>query len=101
MEKFRRFKIYHLVQWDHRKAWGEEDSSSPINNSRNAKIPSPKRDTYSPEQQDNPTGVHDGDLDNSTNTLLIPLDSLDKERDVVLARFTYHKRVITSIEWSP
>nr|GEZ39506.1 reverse transcriptase domain-containing protein [Tanacetum cinerariifolium] len=53
-------KITIFIQWDHRKAKSEEDSSSPINSSRNAKILSPERDTHSLEQQDNTTRIHDG-----------------------------------------
>nr|GEZ81989.1 reverse transcriptase domain-containing protein [Tanacetum cinerariifolium] len=36
-------KITIFIQWDHRKARSEKDSSSPINSSRNANIPSPRR----------------------------------------------------------
>ncbi|GJQ95835.1 reverse transcriptase domain-containing protein [Tanacetum coccineum] len=39
MDKFCDSKITVCVQWDHKKARSEEDSSSPVNNSRNAKIP--------------------------------------------------------------
>ncbi|GKC77079.1 hypothetical protein Tco_1127853 [Tanacetum coccineum] len=53
-------KITVSIQWDHRKARSEEDLSSPVNNSRNAKFPSLGRDTHSPEQQDNPTCMHNG-----------------------------------------
>ncbi|GKA76550.1 reverse transcriptase domain-containing protein [Tanacetum coccineum] len=38
----------------------KENSSSPINGSRNAEILGPRRSTYSTKQQDNPTGMHDG-----------------------------------------
>nr|GEV40546.1 reverse transcriptase domain-containing protein [Tanacetum cinerariifolium] len=36
-------KITVSIQWDHRKAWSDKDSSSPVNRSRNAKIPSRMR----------------------------------------------------------
>ncbi|GJV79461.1 hypothetical protein Tco_1515331, partial [Tanacetum coccineum] len=62
--KNRRCRAFHLymdefygskmitvsIQWDHKKARSEEDSSSPVNSSRNAKIPSPRRDTHSSKQ---------------------------------------------------
>ncbi|GJX88677.1 hypothetical protein Tco_0340691 [Tanacetum coccineum] len=38
----------------------EENSSNSINSSQNVKIPSFRRNTYSTEQQDNPTRMHDG-----------------------------------------
>ncbi|GJR39861.1 reverse transcriptase domain-containing protein [Tanacetum coccineum] len=60
MDEFRGCNIAISVQWDHRKAMSEENSSSPIDSSRNAKIPGPRWGTHSPEQQDNPTGMHDG-----------------------------------------
>ncbi|GJR79722.1 hypothetical protein Tco_0150507 [Tanacetum coccineum] len=41
-------------------AKGEENSSSPVNSSRNVKIPSSRRNTHSIEQHDNPTRMHDG-----------------------------------------
>ncbi|GJW70789.1 reverse transcriptase domain-containing protein [Tanacetum coccineum] len=47
MDEFCGSKITVSVQWDHRKANSKEDSSSPINSSRNAKIPSLRRDTHS------------------------------------------------------
>ncbi|GJR42661.1 reverse transcriptase domain-containing protein [Tanacetum coccineum] len=59
MDEFRGGKITISVQRDHRKARCEENVSSPINRSRNAKIPGPRRDTHSTEQQDNPTRMHD------------------------------------------
>ncbi|GKD87163.1 hypothetical protein Tco_1358317 [Tanacetum coccineum] len=55
MDEFCGSKITISVKWDHWKARSEEDSSSPINSSRNAKILSPRRDTHSLKQQDNPT----------------------------------------------
>ncbi|GJT02266.1 reverse transcriptase domain-containing protein [Tanacetum coccineum] len=36
------------------KAMSEEDSSSPVNSSRNAKILGPRRDTHAPKKQNNP-----------------------------------------------
>ncbi|GJS88123.1 hypothetical protein Tco_0770759 [Tanacetum coccineum] len=54
MDEFCGGEITISVQWNHRKAKGEENSSSPINSSRNDKIPSSKRNTHSTEQQDNP-----------------------------------------------
>ncbi|GJW24448.1 reverse transcriptase domain-containing protein [Tanacetum coccineum] len=51
-------KITVSIQRDHKKARSEEDPSSPVYSSRNAKIPSPRRDTHSSEQQDNPTRMH-------------------------------------------
>nr|GFB53886.1 hypothetical protein [Tanacetum cinerariifolium] len=55
MDEFCGNKITISIQWDHMKARSEEDSNSPVNSSRNAKIPNPMRDTHSLEQQDNPT----------------------------------------------
>ncbi|GJT36958.1 reverse transcriptase domain-containing protein [Tanacetum coccineum] len=49
MDEFCGSKIIVSIQWDHRKAKSEEDSSSPVNSLRNAKIPSPGRDTHPPE----------------------------------------------------
>ncbi|GKD44867.1 reverse transcriptase domain-containing protein [Tanacetum coccineum] len=60
MDEFCGGNITIFVQRDHRKAKCEENLSSPINCSQNAKIPGPRRDTHSTEQQDNPTGMHDG-----------------------------------------
>ncbi|GKC50562.1 reverse transcriptase domain-containing protein [Tanacetum coccineum] len=60
MDEFRGCNIAVSVQWDHRKAMSEENSSSHIDNSRNAKIPGPRWGTYFLKQQDNPTGMHDG-----------------------------------------
>nr|GEY38143.1 hypothetical protein [Tanacetum cinerariifolium] len=60
MDEFCDSKITISVQRDHRKARSEEDSSSPVNSSRNAKIPGPNRNTHSPEHQDNPTRMHNG-----------------------------------------
>ncbi|GJV01972.1 hypothetical protein Tco_0509741 [Tanacetum coccineum] len=48
-------KITIFIQRDRRKTMGKENSSSLINYSRNVKIPSSMRNTYSMEQQDNPT----------------------------------------------
>ncbi|GJX68968.1 reverse transcriptase domain-containing protein [Tanacetum coccineum] len=39
--------IGQILLPDHRKARSKEDSSSPINNSQNAKIPGPRKDTHS------------------------------------------------------
>ncbi|GKD63032.1 hypothetical protein Tco_1305140 [Tanacetum coccineum] len=47
------------IQWDHRKAESEEDSSSPVNSSRNSKIPGLRRNTHYAEQHDHPTRMHD------------------------------------------
>ncbi|GJR61376.1 hypothetical protein Tco_1019679 [Tanacetum coccineum] len=47
MDEFRGGKITISVQWDRWKARGEENSSSSVNSSRNAKILSPRRDTHS------------------------------------------------------
>ncbi|GKB45169.1 hypothetical protein Tco_0890111 [Tanacetum coccineum] len=55
MDEFCGGKITISIQWDHRKAESEEDSSGPVNSSQIAKIPSLRRDTHSAEQQDNPT----------------------------------------------
>nr|GEX41720.1 hypothetical protein [Tanacetum cinerariifolium] len=55
MDEFCGNKITISIQLDHRKARSEEDSNSPVNSSRNAKIPNPRRDIHSLEQQDNPT----------------------------------------------
>nr|GFA25615.1 reverse transcriptase domain-containing protein [Tanacetum cinerariifolium] len=60
MDEFYGGEITISVQWDHRKAMGEEDSSSPVNSSLNVKIPSSRKNTHSMEQQDNPTRVHNG-----------------------------------------
>ncbi|GKE36368.1 hypothetical protein Tco_1459773 [Tanacetum coccineum] len=60
MDEFHGSKIAVSVQWDHRKAISEENSSSPIDSSRNAKILGPRWGTHSLEQQDNPTGMHNG-----------------------------------------
>ncbi|GJY88174.1 hypothetical protein Tco_0502802 [Tanacetum coccineum] len=60
MDEFHSGKITISIQWDHRKARGEENSSSPINSPWNTKIPSSKRNTNSVEQQDNSTQMHDG-----------------------------------------
>ncbi|GKD99835.1 hypothetical protein Tco_1387819, partial [Tanacetum coccineum] len=58
--KFWGSKIAVSIQWDHRKARSEENSSSPIDSSHNAKIPGLMWDTHSPEQQDNPTKMYNG-----------------------------------------
>ncbi|GKA52921.1 hypothetical protein Tco_0746236 [Tanacetum coccineum] len=60
MDEFRGCNIAVSVQWDHRKAMSEENSSSHIDSSRNAKIPGPRWGTHYLKQQDNPTGMHDG-----------------------------------------
>ncbi|GJV62791.1 reverse transcriptase domain-containing protein [Tanacetum coccineum] len=44
-------KITVSIQRDHRKARSEEDPSSPVNSSRNAKIPSPMRDSNKGKNQ--------------------------------------------------
>ncbi|GKE69709.1 hypothetical protein Tco_1527781 [Tanacetum coccineum] len=41
MDEFCGGNITVSVQWDHKKAGSEEDSSSPVNSSWNAKIPVP------------------------------------------------------------
>nr|GEY67217.1 hypothetical protein [Tanacetum cinerariifolium] len=58
MDEFCGGEITISVQWDHKKARGDEDSSSPVNSSLNVKIPSFKKNTHSTMQQDNPTRVH-------------------------------------------
>ncbi|GJV27759.1 reverse transcriptase domain-containing protein [Tanacetum coccineum] len=68
MDEFCDSKITISVQWDHRKAMSEEDSSSPANSSRNAKILDAKRNTHSPEQQDNFTRMHNGLRTRSTDS---------------------------------
>nr|GEW90783.1 reverse transcriptase domain-containing protein [Tanacetum cinerariifolium] len=60
MDELRGSKVTISVQWNYRKARCEENSSSPINGSWNDEILGPMRSTYSMEQQDNPTGMHDG-----------------------------------------
>ncbi|GKB21293.1 reverse transcriptase domain-containing protein [Tanacetum coccineum] len=60
MDEFCGGKTTISVQWDHMKANGEENSSSPANSSQNVKIPSFRRNTHSTEQQDNTTRMHDG-----------------------------------------
>ncbi|GKG39645.1 hypothetical protein Tco_0463790, partial [Tanacetum coccineum] len=60
VDEFWGSKIAVSIQWDHRKARSEENSSSPIDSSQNAKIPNLMWDTHSPEQQDNPTGMYNG-----------------------------------------
>ncbi|GJW07837.1 reverse transcriptase domain-containing protein [Tanacetum coccineum] len=50
MDEFCGGKITISVQWDHRKAGSEKNSSSPINSSWNVKIPSSRRNTHSTEQ---------------------------------------------------
>nr|GFC93393.1 hypothetical protein [Tanacetum cinerariifolium] len=60
MDEFCDSKITTFVQGDHRKAKSKEDSSSPINSPRNAKISRHGRNTHSPEQQDNPTWMYNG-----------------------------------------
>nr|GEV95538.1 reverse transcriptase domain-containing protein [Tanacetum cinerariifolium] len=60
MDEFCGSKIIISVQWDHRKAESEEYSNSPINRSRDVKIPSLRRNTHSVKQQDHPTRMHDG-----------------------------------------
>nr|GEU91734.1 uncharacterized mitochondrial protein AtMg00810-like [Tanacetum cinerariifolium] len=50
-----------------KEAGGKENSSSTINSSRNAKIPSSRRNTYSVEQHDNFTRMHDGLWTGSTD----------------------------------
>ncbi|GJT37103.1 hypothetical protein Tco_0936968 [Tanacetum coccineum] len=42
MDEFCGGKITISVQWNHRKARGEENSSSPVNSSRNVKFPVPR-----------------------------------------------------------
>ncbi|GJU17983.1 hypothetical protein Tco_1145949 [Tanacetum coccineum] len=54
MDEFCGGKINISVQWDHKKAKSEEDSSSLVNSSQNVKIPSSRRNTHSTEKQDNP-----------------------------------------------
>ncbi|GKA61054.1 hypothetical protein Tco_0760461 [Tanacetum coccineum] len=49
MDEFCGCKITISVQWDHRKTGSEEDSSSPVNSSRNVKIPGSRRNNYSTE----------------------------------------------------
>nr|GEV65690.1 reverse transcriptase domain-containing protein [Tanacetum cinerariifolium] len=46
MDEFCGGKFTISVQWDHRKAESEENSGSPVNSSRNAKIPSSRRNTF-------------------------------------------------------
>ncbi|GJX71900.1 reverse transcriptase domain-containing protein [Tanacetum coccineum] len=60
IDEFHGSKVTISVQRNYRKARCEENSSSPINGSQNAKISGPRRSTYSTEQQDNPIGIHDG-----------------------------------------
>ncbi|GJV73722.1 hypothetical protein Tco_1493717 [Tanacetum coccineum] len=55
MDEFHGGEITISIQRDHRKTRGKKNSSSAIDSSRNAKIPSPERNTYSAEQQDNST----------------------------------------------
>ncbi|GJS14222.1 hypothetical protein Tco_0408694 [Tanacetum coccineum] len=62
MDEFCGGKITISVQWDHMKAMGEENSSSPVNSSRNVIIPSSRRNTHSTEQQDNPTRTRNLDI---------------------------------------
>ncbi|GKB49850.1 hypothetical protein Tco_0900603 [Tanacetum coccineum] len=57
VDEFCGSKVTISVQRNHRKARYEENSSSPINGSRNAEIPGPRRSTYFTKQQDNPTGM--------------------------------------------
>nr|GEW76004.1 reverse transcriptase domain-containing protein [Tanacetum cinerariifolium] len=53
-------KITISIQWDHMKAKSKENSSSPVNGSRNVKISSPRRNTLAMKQQDYPTRMHNG-----------------------------------------
>nr|GEV95469.1 reverse transcriptase domain-containing protein [Tanacetum cinerariifolium] len=48
-------KIAISIQRDHRKTKSKENSSSPFNGSRNVKISSSRRNTYTAKQQDYPT----------------------------------------------
>ncbi|GJR61465.1 hypothetical protein Tco_1503627 [Tanacetum coccineum] len=57
VDEFCGSKVTISVQRNHRKSRCEENSSSPINGSRNAEIPGPRRSTYFTKQQDNPTGM--------------------------------------------
>nr|GEU55631.1 reverse transcriptase domain-containing protein [Tanacetum cinerariifolium] len=67
VDEFRGGEIKIFVQWDHRKAMGKENSSSTIDTSWNAKVPSSRRNTYSAEQQDNSNLMHDGLRTGSTD----------------------------------
>ncbi|GJV69859.1 hypothetical protein Tco_1485368 [Tanacetum coccineum] len=53
-------KITISIQWDHKEAMSLENSGSPINRSRNVKIPSSRRNTHTVKQQVYPTRMHDG-----------------------------------------
>ncbi|GJY98347.1 hypothetical protein Tco_0515257 [Tanacetum coccineum] len=85
MDEFYGGEITISVQWDHRKVRGEENSSSPVNSSRNVKIPSSRRNTHSTEQQDSPTRIHDG---------LRTITQAAEERIRVVVHLEYPKQTI-------
>nr|GEY08156.1 reverse transcriptase domain-containing protein [Tanacetum cinerariifolium] len=72
MDEFCGGKITIFIQWDHKKAKGKENSSSPVNSSWNVKLPSSRRNTHSTEQQDNPTQMYNGLRTRSTAFLYHP-----------------------------
>nr|GEZ39672.1 reverse transcriptase domain-containing protein [Tanacetum cinerariifolium] len=53
-------KITISIQWDYRKAWSKENSSSPVNGSWNVKVPRPERNTHIVKQQGYSTRMHNG-----------------------------------------
>ncbi|GJZ59398.1 reverse transcriptase domain-containing protein [Tanacetum coccineum] len=58
MDEFCGSKTTVSIQWDHRKARNEEDSSSPINSSRNAKIPTRPSDIIQAAEERIKVAIH-------------------------------------------
>ncbi|GJT95586.1 hypothetical protein Tco_1091104 [Tanacetum coccineum] len=95
MDEFCGGKITISVQWDHRKAKGEENTSSPVNSSQNVKIPSSRRSTHSTKLRKDQSSISSG-IPRASNAIG---STLTEEGRKVLCELLRHN--LDVFAWNP